>query len=76
VVQAGDKGSGLGWLPPSECTNSFQQFCAHANLFCDTAHLGTWQEAAGIPGRALDPAGTAALGRDSWPSFANADPSA
>jgi Alkylmercury lyase len=55
--------------------NVFDQFCTYANMFCDTAHLQAWQEASGLLGRALDLAGAAALGRDSWAEFARTDPS-
>jgi hypothetical protein len=63
------------WLPQADCTNVFDQFCAHANMFCGTAHLRAWQEASKLLGRALDLAGAAALGRDSWAEFARTDPS-
>jgi hypothetical protein len=60
------------WLPQSECTNVLNQFCAHANMFCDNAHLQAWQEGSDVLGQALDLAGAAALGRDSWAEFARA----
>jgi hypothetical protein len=63
------------WLPQSECTSVFDQFCTQANMFCDSEHLGAWQAAADAIGRALDLAGAAGLGRDSWAEFASADPS-
>jgi hypothetical protein len=44
-------------------------------MFCDSAHLRAWQEASELPGRALDLAGAATLGRDGWAEFARTDPS-
>ena len=55
------------WLPTAPCDNLRQQFCPHANLFCNQQHLGQWHEQAGEPeGRALTLAETAAIGRQSW----------
>ena len=32
----------VGWLPGLPCENVQQDFCPHANLFCDQEHLAAW----------------------------------
>jgi catechol 2,3-dioxygenase-like lactoylglutathione lyase family enzyme len=44
-----------------------EQFCPHANLFCDREHLDRWHDEAGRPvGRVLTLAEAAQLGRQTW----------
>ncbi len=59
----GDEDSRL-WLPISECAHLVDDFCRHANLYCDDDHL----EAAelGPAGRVLTVATAADLGRATW----------
>lgn len=55
------------WLPREACTNVRQQFCPHANLFCDRDHLDRWRIRAGQPnGDVLTVADATSLGRDWW----------
>ena len=58
------------WLPVSACDNVFEQFCGQANLFCHAEHLQAWKATAHHPpGRALDLAASAELGRETWAEF-------
>lgn len=58
------------WLPHPASTNSLQDFCPLANLFCDTKHLELWRAAAGDPpGQPLDLV-EAAEHRDGWAELA------
>ena len=62
----GDHGLVL-WLPTGPCDNLRQEFCPHANLFCNREHLDTWRKQAGAPnGRTLTLDQTAELGRQTW----------
>jgi alkylmercury lyase len=61
------------WLPTAPCDNLRQQFCPHANLFCNRRHLDEWREKAGGPeGTALTLAETSEIGRSSWRRDADA----
>ena len=70
TLAAGEPANGGGvvlWLPTAPCDNLRQQFCPHANLFCNRHHLEQWHRRAGEPeGQALTLAETAEIGRQSW----------
>ena len=52
------------WLPNEDCRNLVEDFCRHANLYCNAEHLSAAEKSAG--GRAIDVAETAAIGRTMW----------
>lgn len=65
------------WLPvPEGTTHLMQQFCASADLYCSRAHLEDHVDTTTAPGRILDLAEAAALGRETWADVAHADLSA
>lgn len=52
------------WLPAGSCEHLVEDFCNHANLYCDRDHLDmtVWL----APGRAITVADTAENGRHTW----------
>lgn len=59
------------WLPTGPCTNVIEDFCAHANLYCNHRHLDTWHRAAGQPpGRTITLTDVPALARGDWGDIA------
>ena len=56
------------WLPNAHCDHLVDDFCAHANLYCDIAHLrATTQQR---PGRTVTVADVLIMGRRSWADVA------
>lgn len=55
------------WMPTGSCGNVIADFCAHANLFCTSAHLDEWRRTDTAPaGRPLTLAEVPAIARCSW----------
>jgi alkylmercury lyase len=52
------------WLPAGGCAHVIDEFCRHADLFCDAAHLD--QHVGGRYGRSVTVAEAAQLGRRVW----------
>ncbi len=72
VVRAGvpqDKGRHRLWLPGGECAHLVEDFCRHANLYCDADHLASVVRA-GTPGTAVTVTEAAAMGRAAWDDVA------
>ena len=62
------------FLPTGQCENVRADFCASANLFCDTKHIATWQATSpGSIGHILDLASTAQLGQRMWGGYAKGE---
>jgi alkylmercury lyase len=59
------------WLPGGECTNLVEDFCHHANLYCDADHLGA-VVGSGTPGTAVTVTEAAAMGLATWDDVAAA----
>lgn len=57
------------WLPSGECTHLVEDFCRHANLYCDADHLAAVVRL-GTPGTAVTVTEAAALGRVTWDDVA------
>jgi hypothetical protein len=55
-------------LPKVSCDHLLDDFCAHANLYCDRAHLDA--STGGRVGRAIGVAEVAAIGRRTWADVA------
>ena len=53
------------WLPGGPCSHLVEDFCRHANLYCSRDHL-TAVVPPDRPGRAVDVAEAAAIGRLTW----------
>jgi alkylmercury lyase len=53
------------WLPGGECTHLVEDFCRHANLYCDAGHLAS-KVAPGAPGWAVTITDAAGIGRVEW----------
>jgi hypothetical protein len=53
------------WLPDGECTHLVEDFCRHANLYCDADHLAA-KVAPGTPGWAVTVPDAAGIGRVEW----------
>lgn len=60
-----DLGPEMLWLPASACDHLVNDFCSHANLYCNDSHLTST-----IPttssGRAITVAEVAEIGRQTW----------
>jgi alkylmercury lyase len=55
------------WQPEGPCSHVMDDFCAAANLFCNTDHLEQWRIRAGEPpGRPLTITDVAEHGRQIW----------
>lgn len=52
------------WLPAGGCAHVIDEFCRHADLFCDSAHLD--QHVGGRDGRSVTVGEAAQLGRQVW----------
>ena len=66
-----DQSEAVLWMPTSPCQHTMDDFCAHANLFCNRGHLDTWRRQAGDPpGEALDLSGVPARACSTWPDVA------
>jgi hypothetical protein len=61
------------WLPGGPCDHLVQDFCNHANLFCDVAHLDTTVDP-GQAGRVLTIHDAASIGRQTWSDVADQSP--
>ena len=60
------------WLPRGICGHVMDDFCATANLFCNTEHLEQWQRYAGEPaGQPLSLDETARHGERVWADVAD-----
>jgi alkylmercury lyase len=57
------------WLPSADCSHLVEDFCEHANLYCDSDHL-TASIPAGTSGEVLTLAQAADLGRRTWSDVA------
>ncbi|HEX6238733.1 MAG TPA: hypothetical protein VFZ68_16145, partial [Acidimicrobiales bacterium] len=57
------------WLPGGECTHLVDDFCRHANLYCDADHLAAVVRPA-TPGTAVTVTEAAAVGRVTWDDVA------
>jgi len=66
--QLRDDSTFLLWLPDSRCEHLVQDFCNHANLYCDRGHLDTALQQ-GL-GRAITVAEAAEIGRPMWADVA------
>lgn len=64
-----DDGRRRLWLPGGECTHLVEDFCHHANLFCDAGHLAAAVRA-GTPGIGVTVTEAAAMGRVTWADVA------
>ena len=53
------------WLPTADCSNLVEDFCSHANLYCDREHLRATADA-DRPGTILSVVEAAELGRRTW----------
>jgi hypothetical protein len=53
------------WLPGGRCEHVVDDFCAHANLYCDRQHL-TSAVSRDRPGRVLTVAEIVDIGRQTW----------
>jgi hypothetical protein len=53
------------WLPDSACEHLVEDFCTHANLYCNDDHLASTIPAAS-PGRPVTVAEVADIGRQTW----------
>jgi hypothetical protein len=53
------------WIPGGPCSHLVEDFCRHANLYCSRDHLMAVVPPDG-PGRAVDVAEAAAIGRTNW----------
>lgn len=53
------------WLPGGECTHLVEDFCRHANLYCDADHVAS-KVAPGTPGWAVTVTDAAGIGRVEW----------
>ncbi|MGH9259341.1 MAG: hypothetical protein ACRD08_05480, partial [Acidimicrobiales bacterium] len=60
-----DTGTRRLWLPGGPCTHLVEDFCRHANLYCNPEHLQAALPA-GATGRTVTIADAAAIGRTSW----------
>jgi hypothetical protein len=73
VVEGGSASASTAvqlFLPTGPCENVRADFCATANLFCDTEHVSAWRASnPGSAGDVLDLAATAKLGRDMWGGY-------
>lgn len=59
-------------IPTGACDHLVEDFCPHANLFCDDAHLRSYWSPG--PGRAVTVAEAAAMGRAMWHDVAGSAP--
>ena len=60
------------WLPSGPCHHVIDDFCAHANLFCNPDHLDTWRTAASDPpGFVLRLEDVPELARSDWADVAS-----
>ncbi len=59
------------WLPGGPCSHLVEDFCRHANLYCSRDHLMAVVPP-DRPGRAVDVAEAAAIGRINWRDVAAA----
>lgn len=53
------------WLPGGSCAHLVEDFCAHANLYCNGEHLAAVVPTAAA-GRSVGVTEVAAIGRQSW----------
>ena len=59
------------WMPHGPCERVIDDFCPHANLFCDAEHVHDWRRAAGDPaGEILTLARVPALACRGWADIA------
>lgn len=58
------------WLPVGDCAHLVDDFCRHANLYCDDDHLTAAE--LGEHGQVLTFADAAAIGRATWQDVATA----
>lgn len=56
------------WIPSGQCAHLVEDFCRHANLFCNDTHLTATSP--GPDGRAVDVSVAAAIGRTMWDDVA------
>lgn len=59
-----DRGERRLWIPAEECDHLVEDFCRHANLFCDEHHLRSHPPSRA--GRAVTVAEAATTGRSMW----------
>jgi len=59
------------WIPGGRCSHLVEDFCQHANLYCSRQHLAA-VVSPDRPGRAVDVAEAAAIGRVTWHDVAEA----
>jgi alkylmercury lyase len=59
------------WLPRPPAANLLAEFCASADLFCNSHHLHDRIHSGRVPGRVCDLADAAALGRTTWADVAD-----
>lgn len=60
------------WLPDPPALDLMAEFCAGADLYCSMEHLRLRIDPAASPGRPVDLATAATLGRDGWADVADA----
>jgi hypothetical protein len=53
------------WLPDSACEHLVEDFCTHANLYCNDDHLASTVPSASA-GRSVTVAEVTAIGRQTW----------
>jgi hypothetical protein len=58
------------WLPTGRCEHLVEDFCDHANLYCDHDHLSS-AVAGQSAGRVIGVADVAAIGRRTWSDVAD-----
>jgi alkylmercury lyase len=64
-------GDAVLWLPRPPAANLLAEFCASADLFCNSDHLHARIPTGRVPGRISDLAAAAALGRTTWADIAD-----
>jgi alkylmercury lyase len=64
-------GDAVLWLPRPPAANLLAEFCASADLFCNSDHLHNRIHTGRVPGRICDLAAAAALGRTTWADVAD-----
>jgi Alkylmercury lyase len=75
-VRAGEPDAGDElrlWMPAGPCTHLVDDFCRHANLYCNGDHLAS-VVSKGSAGRAIDVRTAGAIGRATWRDVATLTP--
>jgi hypothetical protein len=57
------------WLPGGRCSHLVEDFCRHANLYCNSTHLASVVPP-DQPGEAIEVVAAAAIGRITWSDVA------